>query len=143
ISGGGRRRTPGTWRSPKSSPSGSGWRKLGFRSTRKARRGPGGALPGPPWAAPLLRGRLAVATMGLDVELDRVSVHYGRLAAVDEVSLPVRAGEFFSLLGPSGCGKTTILRLISGFMDPSAGSVRIGGRDMAGIGPERRPTALI
>ena len=52
-------------------------------------------------------------------------------------------GEFFSFLGPSGCGKTTILRTVSGFLDPSEGAVRIGGQDMAGIGPNKRPTALI
>ncbi|MGH6718775.1 MAG: ABC transporter ATP-binding protein, partial [Alphaproteobacteria bacterium] len=46
-------------------------------------------------------------------------------------------------LGPSGCGKTTVLRTISGFLEPSQGSVRIGGQDMRGIGPNRRPTALI
>ncbi len=70
-------------------------------------------------------------------------MRFGSFAAVSEVTLDIRAGEFFSFLGPSGCGKTTILRLISGFMEPSAGVVRIGGQDMRGIGPNRRPTALI
>lgn len=103
--------------------------------------------PGQPAATPpasLVIGEWIPTTgMGLDVELEGVSVHYGSMAAVDDVSLTVRAGEFFSLLGPSGCGKTTILRLISGFMDPTCGKIRIGGRDMAGIGAERRPTAMI
>ena len=52
-------------------------------------------------------------------------------------------GEFFSFLAPSGCGKTTILRAVSGFLDPSEGEVRIGGKNMWGIGPNKRPTALI
>ncbi len=77
------------------------------------------------------------------VELSHVSVDFGNFRAVDDVDLTVGAGEFFSFLGPSGCGKTTILRMISGFIEPTRGSVRIGGREMRGIGPNRRPTALI
>jgi spermidine/putrescine transport system ATP-binding protein len=81
--------------------------------------------------------------MSQDVELDGVTMRFGAVTAVRDVNLVVKAGEFFSFLGPSGCGKTTILRILSGFTEPSAGAVRIGGRDMAGIGPNGRPTALI
>ncbi len=81
--------------------------------------------------------------MSAEVELDRVSIRFGSFVAVRSATLRINGGEFFSLLGPSGCGKTTLLRTISGFLDPSEGSVRIGGRDMAGIGPNKRPTALI
>jgi spermidine/putrescine transport system ATP-binding protein len=81
--------------------------------------------------------------MSADVELDRVTIRFGQFTAVDNATLRIKGGEFFSFLGPSGCGKTTILRTISGFLDPSSGSVRIAGQDMAGIGPNRRPTALI
>jgi len=81
--------------------------------------------------------------MSAGVELDRVSVRFGNFTAVDNATLDIQSGEFFSFLGPSGCGKTTILRTVSGFLDPSAGTVRIGGQDMAGIGPNKRPTALI
>ncbi|MCI4661198.1 MAG: ABC transporter ATP-binding protein [Neomegalonema sp.] len=63
--------------------------------------------------------------------------------AVQPTDLVIEAGEFFSILGPSGCGKTTILRAVSGFVEPTAGKVLIGGKDMAGIGPNGRPTALI
>jgi spermidine/putrescine transport system ATP-binding protein len=63
--------------------------------------------------------------------------------AVENTDLAIREGEFFSILGPSGCGKTTILRMISGFLHPTTGSVAIGGAAMDGIGPNRRPTALI
>ena len=81
--------------------------------------------------------------MSRDVQLDRVTMRFGNLTAVRDVSLSIGAGEFFSFLGPSGCGKTTLLRMISGFMEPTEGVVRIGGQDMRGIGPNKRPTALI
>ncbi|MCW2235642.1 ABC transporter ATP-binding protein [Azospirillum canadense] len=81
--------------------------------------------------------------MSQDVQLDSVTMRFGAVTAVRNVSLTIRAGEFFSFLGPSGCGKTTILRMISGFMEPTEGAIRIGGRDMRGIGPNKRPTALI
>ena len=78
-----------------------------------------------------------------DLELDRVSKKFGDLTAVFQVSVAIPQGEFFSFLGPSGCGKTTILRMISGFIDPTDGEIRLAGRTLAGIGPNRRPTALI
>ncbi len=81
--------------------------------------------------------------MKADVELDHLTIRFGDFTAVKDASIRIEDGEFFSFLGPSGCGKTTILRTISGFLEPSEGSVRIGGQDMRGIGPNRRPTALI
>src|SRR5262249_33563647 len=81
--------------------------------------------------------------MSAGVELDHVTVRFGNFTAVSSATLDIRGGEFFSFLGPSGCGKTTILRTVSGFLEPSEGKVRIGGQDMAGIGPNKRPTALI
>jgi spermidine/putrescine transport system ATP-binding protein len=81
--------------------------------------------------------------MSAGVELDQVTVRFGDFTAVDSATLDIKGGEFFSFLGPSGCGKTTILRTVSGFLEPSEGTVRIGGRDMVGIGPNKRPTALI
>ena len=81
--------------------------------------------------------------MSADVELDRVTIRFGHFTAVKDASLKIAGGEFFSLLGPSGCGKTTLLRTISGFLQPSEGGVRIGGEDMRGIEPNKRPTALI
>ena len=81
--------------------------------------------------------------MSAGVELDHVTVRFGQFTAVDDATLDIKGGEFFSFLGPSGCGKTTILRTVSGFLDPSQGKVRIGGQDMGGIGPNKRPTALI
>ena len=81
--------------------------------------------------------------MSAGVELDDVCCDFGSFRAVDHVSVNIQPGEFFSFLGPSGCGKTTILRMISGFTDPSSGVVRIGGKDMKGQRPNQRPTALI
>ena len=81
--------------------------------------------------------------MSEDVQLSSVCMDFGKFRAVDHVDVTIKAGEFFSFLGPSGCGKTTILRMISGFNDPTAGEVRIGGQDMRGIRPNLRPTALI
>ena len=81
--------------------------------------------------------------MSSGVELDHITVKFGTFTAVKDATLDIKGGEFFSFLGPSGCGKTTILRTVSGFLDPSSGVVRIGGEDMVGIGPNKRPTALI
>lgn len=81
--------------------------------------------------------------MSADIELDRVTIRFSDFTAVKNVSLKINGGEFFSILGPSGCGKTTLLRTISGFLEPTEGAVRIAGQDMAGIGSNKRPTALI
>ena len=81
--------------------------------------------------------------MSAGIDLDNVCCDFGTFRAVDHVNVSIQPGEFFSFLGPSGCGKTTILRMISGFTDPSSGAIRIGGKDMAGQRPNQRPTALI
>lgn len=82
---------------------------------------------------------------GKSVEFIHASMRYpgAEKNAVTDVNVHIRAGEFFSFLGPSGCGKTTLLRLVSGFLDPTDGEVRIGGKNMRGIGPNKRPTAMI
>jgi putative spermidine/putrescine transport system ATP-binding protein len=67
-----------------------------------------------------------------------VSRHYGTVKAVDSVSFDILDGEFFAMLGPSGSGKTTCLRLIAGFEQPTAGTVSIHGRNMAGVPPYDR-----
>ncbi len=81
--------------------------------------------------------------MSADIDIENVTIRFGDFLAVKNVSLKIAGGEFFSILGPSGCGKTTLLRMVSGFLDPTEGAVRIGGRDMAGVGANKRPTALI
>lgn len=77
------------------------------------------------------------------VELLRVSKQYGTATAVDQVSLQIADGEFFSLLGPSGCGKTTTLRMIGGFELPTAGEVVIHGQPMGATPPYRRPVNTV
>ncbi len=80
---------------------------------------------------------------GKEVVLEKVSAKFGDFTAVYPTDLVVNAGEFFSILGPSGCGKTTMLRMISGFLNPAGGSIRIGEDIMVGVRPNQRPTALI
>jgi spermidine/putrescine transport system ATP-binding protein len=90
----------------------------------------GAVAPAPAGGAPLLR-------------LEGVQRCFGALRAVDGVDLEIHAGEFFTLLGPSGCGKTTLLRLIAGFERPDAGRILLGGVDLAGTAPERRPVHTV
>jgi putrescine transport system ATP-binding protein len=77
------------------------------------------------------------------LRFDNVTRRYGRVAAVEGLSLDIRAGEFFALLGPSGCGKTTLLRLAAGFERPDAGRVLLDGADLAGTPPHRRPVNMM
>ncbi|MEL7939722.1 ABC transporter ATP-binding protein [Pseudomonas delhiensis] len=72
------------------------------------------------------------------VQFTQVSRQFGEVKAVDRVSIDIKDGEFFSMLGPSGSGKTTCLRLIAGFEQPSAGSIRIHGEEAAGLPPYQR-----
>ena len=74
----------------------------------------------------------------LDVELRTVTKRFGTFTAVNNVSLGIRQGEFFSLLGPSGCGKTTNLRMIAGFELPTSGSILLGGQDVSQLPPFKR-----
>ncbi|MFA6972776.1 MAG: ABC transporter ATP-binding protein [Gallionella sp.] len=73
------------------------------------------------------------------LEIKNVTRRFGDFVAVDDVSLNIEAGEFFTLLGPSGCGKTTLLRMIAGFDAPDAGQILLDGKDLAGTPPEKRP----
>ena len=80
---------------------------------------------------------------GLAIVLDAVSKQFGEHAAVNDVNLSIRDGEFFSLLGPSGCGKTTTLRMIAGFVEPDAGRIVLQGRDVTTVPPNRRPVNMV
>ncbi len=82
-------------------------------------------------------------TRGVGVDLEDLWIRFGDFVAVRDANVGIKGGEFFSFLGPSGCGKTTILRAVSGFLEPSQGRIVIGGKDMVGTGPNKRPTALI
>ncbi|MDQ7908079.1 ABC transporter ATP-binding protein [Phytohabitans sp. ZYX-F-186] len=82
----------------------------------------------------------------IDVELESVSKRFARsdaAAAVDDVTLTIGAGEFFTLLGPSGCGKTTTLRMVAGFYFPSEGHIRFGGQDVTRLAPNKRDTGMV
>ena len=73
------------------------------------------------------------------LKIREVSKNFGSYAALRNVSLDVNAGEFVSLLGPSGCGKTTLLRMVAGFLQSDSGEIRIDGRNVAGLAPNKRP----
>ncbi len=77
------------------------------------------------------------------VKLINLSKRYGKVKAVDKVSLEVEDGELFTLLGPSGCGKTTTLRLIAGFELPDEGKILFGNEDVTLKKPYERETAMV
>jgi spermidine/putrescine transport system ATP-binding protein len=72
------------------------------------------------------------------IELDNVRKSFGDFVAVDNANFHVAHGEFFSVLGPSGCGKTTILKMIAGFEQPTAGRVLLDGTDVSDVPPYKR-----
>ena len=78
----------------------------------------------------------------IDIEFRGVTKRFGDIVAVDEVSLAVERGSFFSFLGPSGCGKTPSLRLIAGFEQP-ARTGGAGGRAGVGLPPYTRPANMV
>jgi spermidine/putrescine transport system ATP-binding protein len=75
---------------------------------------------------------------GEAIRFDAVTKQFGDTTAVDDLSLSIRKGEFFSLLGPSGCGKTTTLRMVAGFEQPTEGSVHLDGEPVDDVPPYRR-----
>ena len=77
------------------------------------------------------------------VELEHVTKRFGRVVAVDDVSLEVREGEFFVLLGPSGCGKTTTLRIVAGLEHPDEGRVLFDGEEVTHLPPARRGVSMV
>ena len=79
---------------------------------------------------------IAVGLLGL-------SKSYGKVEAVKPLDLDVRKGDFLAILGPSGCGKTTLLRMIGGFVEPTAGRILVEGVDVTRLPPEARPTNMV
>ena len=69
------------------------------------------------------------------IEIRDLAKSFGNVKAVDDTSLDIESGEFITLLGPSGSGKTTVLRMIAGFEDPDAGSIKLNGEDIAQLPP--------
>ncbi|MDR1626865.1 MAG: ABC transporter ATP-binding protein [Spirochaetia bacterium] len=80
---------------------------------------------------------------GSDVKIEGIDKHFGDFHALRNVNIHIQGGEFFSLLGPSGCGKTTLLRILAGFESPAAGLVRINGRNILPLPPNKRHTNMI
>ena len=77
------------------------------------------------------------------ISIQNVSKNFGDVRAVDDVSIDIARGEFFSLLGPSGCGKTTLLRMLAGFEFPTNGEIFIDGQPMSSVPPNRRPVNMV
>ncbi len=78
-----------------------------------------------------------------DLELIGLTKTYGSGAAVDNLNLSVAAGELVAFLGPSGCGKTTTLRMVAGFVEPTGGTIRVQGRDITGLAPNKRDMGMV
>jgi spermidine/putrescine transport system ATP-binding protein len=78
-----------------------------------------------------------------DLECSALTRRFGDLTAVDNVSFAVPPRSFFSILGPSGCGKTTIMRMVAGFLEPTAGDIQIKGRSVLGVAPNKRPVNMV
>jgi len=77
------------------------------------------------------------------IRLERISKRFGEALAVDDVSIEIARGEFFSMLGPSGCGKTTTLRMIAGFEEPTTGRVMLDGEDVTLVSPRHRNVNMV
>src|SRR5471032_2771046 len=77
------------------------------------------------------------------IRFENVTKRFGKMVAVDDVSLSIEEGEFFALLGPSGCGKTTLLRMLAGFETPTEGRILIDGEDVSRTPPNRRPVNMV
>jgi len=77
------------------------------------------------------------------ISIQNVSKHFGAVKAVDDVTLNIHRGEFFSLLGPSGCGKTTLLRMLAGFEPPTIGELYIDDQPMSAVAPNHRPVNMV
>ena len=77
------------------------------------------------------------------ITIERVSRSFGSVQAVQDISVTIRDGEFFTLLGPSGCGKTTLLRMVAGFAELESGEIRFGERRIDGLPPHKRNTGMV
>ena len=80
---------------------------------------------------------------GAEVRIEGLTKQYGRSRAVDDVSLAIEPGSFFTLLGPSGSGKTTTLMMVAGFVHPTAGKIFVGGRPVASLPPQERQLGMV
>src|ERR1044072_6229625 len=77
------------------------------------------------------------------VRLRGLSRSFGAVTAVHPIDLDIPRGDFLAILGPSGCGKTTLLRMMGGFVETSAGRIEVNGADITHLGPEHRPINMV
>jgi putative spermidine/putrescine transport system ATP-binding protein len=80
---------------------------------------------------------------GHSLSLEQILHRFGAMVALRDINLNIEPGEFISLLGPSGCGKTTLLRIISGFLTPTSGQIRIDGQSVGGLTPNQRGVGIV
>ncbi len=81
--------------------------------------------------------------MTVSLSLENITAHYGTTKVLEDLSLHIAEGELVSLLGSSGCGKTTTLRLVAGFLEPTAGTIRLGDRDLTRLPAHARNIGLV
>ena len=77
------------------------------------------------------------------IRLENIGVRFGSFEALKNINIHVKEGEFFTFLGPSGCGKTTTLRTITGFIQPSSGTVSVRGTDITNMPVEKRNIGMV
>jgi len=81
--------------------------------------------------------------MSTPIHITHLTKKFGKTVAVDDISVEIPAGSLFFLLGPSGCGKTTLLRMIAGFADPTAGTIAFGDREVTHLAANKRNCGMV
>ncbi|WP_036265135.1 ABC transporter ATP-binding protein, partial [Mesorhizobium sp. NBIMC_P2-C2] len=77
------------------------------------------------------------------LSIQHVKKAFGATTVVEDFNLDIARGEFVSFLGPSGCGKTTVLRMVAGFEEPTAGQIIVGGKDVTRLKPNQRNVGMV
>ena len=80
---------------------------------------------------------------GAQISLENLSKHFGKVIAVDDISLDIKSGEFMTFLGPSGSGKTTTLMMIAGFLIPTAGDIKVDDSTITTVAPFKRNIGMV
>ena len=99
-------------------------------------------LPGKP-SRPGVKVTVPENPLGAEVRLENLIKTYGQFVAVDNISVTVAQGEFFTILGPSGSGKTTTMMMVAGFTYPTSGSIRIADENVADLPPQKRNLGMV